>query len=800
MKFVRVFLFYFVIFFSFFVFSNHVSAALTLTAGSSATTTPSVATSITGFQIVGPSASTTPVKLRATSGTLTLSVVSGVTMSGNGTGTVNLSGTVTNLNTALSTLKYTRGSVGTDTLEVSLVNSSEVFFTDNGHLYQFVSGSYNWGAAKTAAEGQTAYGATGYLATITSLAENNFVYTRISGDGWLGATDSEVEKTWKWVTGPETGTSFFQENPSGGGGSAISSRFNAWAIGEPNDYSPGEDCAYMYASQSGKWNDFPCSASQGYVVEFGADGALPVVVASNISVVTADVPAVTSLSPTNGSTSASPTADLVIGFSKTVTKQTGNIIIRKSSDNSLVETIDASGGLVSGSGTNTITINPNATLEEGIQFYVTVPSTAFKDSSNNFFDGINASTTWVFTTADVTAPTISNIATTTATTTTTITWDTNELASTRIWYSANLLYASSTSEVDTSPRVLNHSASLSGLIACTFYNYKLVSRDPTLNTATSSSASFITKGCLGGAIPSASNSSPITVSGAATSTLTNNNRTLSVETPANFTATSSSIVIQIKSLSSDTVLGSIGKPNSSINSAAGIVFDVKALIDNTIELDSFDLPVTISYVYTDDDVTGLNEESLSMYHYANNTWSELDNCSVNTSTNTITCTAPHFSIFAIFGSPQSSNNSSSNSGTSMPWCSGPSAPGWNASLPYGGCGKVALATVEPIKFKTQDIVSCPKYNFTRSLRFGMKGEDVRTLQQLMNCLGFKLADDGPGSPGNETNLFVDRTFSAVKKFQENYSSDILAPINITKGTGIFAELSRKKIISLLQII
>ncbi len=105
----------------------HALASLTLTAGNNATTTPSVATSITGFQIVGPSASTTPVKLRATSGTLSLSSVSGVTMSGNNSSTVNLSGTVANLNTALSTLTYSRGSTGTDTLEVALVNSSEIF-------------------------------------------------------------------------------------------------------------------------------------------------------------------------------------------------------------------------------------------------------------------------------------------------------------------------------------------------------------------------------------------------------------------------------------------------------------------------------------------------------------------------------------------------------------------------------------------------------------------------------------------------------------------------------------------------
>jgi hypothetical protein len=38
--------------------------------------------------------------------------------------------------------------------------------------------------------------------------------------------------------------------------------------------------------------------------------------------------------------------------------ESGNITIKKSSDNSTVESIDVTSGLVTGSGTNQITINP----------------------------------------------------------------------------------------------------------------------------------------------------------------------------------------------------------------------------------------------------------------------------------------------------------------------------------------------------------------------------------------------------------------------------------------------------------
>ncbi len=790
-----------------FLFCTHYAhAALTLTNGNNATTTPNVATSITGFQIVGPAASTTPVRLRATYGTLSMTTTTGLTFSGASSGsTVSFSGTIANINAALSTLKYTRSSTGTDTLEVSLVEPGEVFFTDNGHLYKFISGSITATNARTSATSQTAYGTTGYLATITSQAENDFVAARLQGDGWIGGSDEGTEGVWKWVTGPESGTTFWN---GASGGSAPVGQYANWSSGEPNDWlngSPGEDCIQFYITST-KWNDLNCTSSSlsGYVAEFGTPGNLPTVVATNISIVTADVPAITTLYPANASTTVSVSSNLVITFSKSVTKQTGNIVIYKSSDDSVVEVIDVSGDAVSGSGTSNITINPISNLAEGTQYYIVVPNTAFKDSSNNYFDGISGTSTWSFTTSDITAPTISALIGTPATTTATIAWTTNESASTRVWYSVGNTFASSTNETNTSPRVTSHSVELSDLLACTLYNFRAVSRDSFSNTATSTDSTFITIGCSGGVIPSSSTSTPVAVNTSATSTVTDNNRTLQVSTPANFTATSSTIVVQIKGLNSQTVLGVTGKP-SGLQSAASVVFDVKALIDNTTELDSFDIPVTVSYTYTDADISGLDENTLTMYHYAQGTWSALDACSVNVSTNTITCNAPHFSIFAIFGSAIAVSSNSSSNGGALPWCSGPSAPGWNSNLSDGGCSSaitldnVSTLQTIPIEQTKQAVKICPKYTFTRTLRFGDKGEDVRNLQKLMNCLGFSLASSGPGSVDQETIYFVERTKNAVIKFQEEYYTRILTPLMLTKGTGIFGQFSQYAVEDIMNI-
>lgn len=779
-----------------FVYAHQADAALTLTAGDNATTTPNVATSITGFQIVGPSASTTPVQLRATHGTLSMTTTTGLTFDGSSSGsTINFSGTVANINAALATLKYSRSGTGTDTLEVSLVNKGEIFFTDNDHLYKFVSGSYSWSSAKTAAEAQTAYGATGYLVTITSQEENDFVSDRLTGDGWIGASDSETEGTWKWVTGPETGTAFWQGTS---GGSSISGRYEAWAGGEPNQ-SGEEDCAETYVS-SGTWNDFPCGASLGYVVEFGADGNMPTVVATNISIVTADVPAVTSLSPANGAASVSPTANLVIGFSKSVSAGTGNILIKKVSDDSVVETINVTSETVTGGGSTTITVNPVDSLPEGTQLYVSVPNTAFKDASNNFFTGITDSTTWRFTTSDVTAPIISSLAADAATTTATVAWTTNEAASTRLYYSADASFDSSTSETDTGTRVTSHSVSLSGLISCTEYQYKAVSRDATGNTATSSAASFVTFGCIADTTPVSATSTTVEVGSSATSTLEESGRSLTVETPANFTATSTSVVIQIQSVEATPVFGSIGTPGGSLMTAASIVFDVKAIVNNTTVLDSFDVPVTVSYAYADEDIAGIDESTLTMFHYANGVWSELDDCSVDMATNVITCTAPHFSVFAIFGNPIAAQSSGSRAGQSVKvGCKDKNASNYQHFVSHrqdlcvydvAAKSTSAAATSQPASSSaapTTVVTPVPTATYTRDLSVGMSGADVKLLQQFLNQRGYTVSETGPGSAGNETEVFGSQTQVALAQFQ--------AAEGISPAAGYFGPTTRAAVAS-----
>lgn len=145
------------------------------------------------------------------------------------TGILTLTGTATiaEYETALRAVKYNNSSQNPTTtprtISFTIGNAVALTFGGKTHYYEYVAGNYSWTAAKTAAEGRTFQGMTGYLATITSQAENDFIKQKLGADAWIGATDdytyinaatgtttfanqSLSEGKWYWVTGPEKGT------------------------------------------------------------------------------------------------------------------------------------------------------------------------------------------------------------------------------------------------------------------------------------------------------------------------------------------------------------------------------------------------------------------------------------------------------------------------------------------------------------------------------------------------------------------------------------------------------------------
>ena len=76
--------------------------------------------------------------------------------------------------------------------------------------------------------------------------------------------------------------------------------------------------------------------------------------------------------------------------------------------------------------------------------------------------------------------------------------------------------------------------------------------------------------------------------------------------------------------------------------------------------------------------------------------------------------------------------------------------------------------------------------FTRALKQGDRGEDVRQLQTFLIAQGHLAA-------GNDSGFFGALTKAALIRFQEAHAGDILTPNNLTKGTGFFGQATRAKV-------
>lgn len=253
------------------------------------------------WQITG--SGTIPVHLYVSTGTLSMTTTTGLTFTGASTGSsLYFSGSLADVNAALATLRYNVGSNGTYTVELSLVEAGQILYPTNGHVYEVVDNgsAITATAARAAALARTYGGISGYLANITTTEENDFISARLTSDGWFGASDAETEDTWKWLDGPESGTTFWTGVANG-----VASGYENWAGSEPNQ-AGDEDCSEFYSGGSG-WNDLPCNTGglSSYVVEYGAPGALVSTPSDSLTVtVTADTTTQTPTltSPTSSST------------------------------------------------------------------------------------------------------------------------------------------------------------------------------------------------------------------------------------------------------------------------------------------------------------------------------------------------------------------------------------------------------------------------------------------------------------------------------------------------------------------
>lgn len=114
-------------------------------------------------------------------------------------------------------------------------------------------------------------------------------------------------------------------------------------------------------------------------------------------------PAVLSQTPAAAATGVSVDTSLVLTFNETITPGTGNITIRRSGGNTVVESFAAGSSTLLNFSGPTLTIDPSDHFDPATGYDILIDATAIKDTAGNRFAGIAEPAPWHFTTIPATS-------------------------------------------------------------------------------------------------------------------------------------------------------------------------------------------------------------------------------------------------------------------------------------------------------------------------------------------------------------------------------------------------------------
>jgi len=179
-----------------------------------------------------------------------------------------------NINIALANLKVNTGSVkGNVQISVAATVNPVGFFYNgvNGHFYRPLTATADrttYTNARSRSLATTFKGQQGYLVTITSTSEEEFIRVNVPATNvWFAATDEVIDGRWVIDAGPEKGTLMKTQNGQTNGN--IQGVYNNWCGGEPNGSNGSENYAVAKWNGASCWNDLSNNWNNPYVIEYG---------------------------------------------------------------------------------------------------------------------------------------------------------------------------------------------------------------------------------------------------------------------------------------------------------------------------------------------------------------------------------------------------------------------------------------------------------------------------------------------------------------------------------------------------
>lgn len=181
-----------------------------------------------------------------------------------------------------------------------------------------------------------------------------------------------------------------------------------------------------------------------------------------------------------------------------------------------------------------------------------------------------------------------------------------------------------------------------------------------------------------------------------------NGTSFDISFPENSLSAGGEVRMQMESTDEAVVVS--GQPLPSGKLAANTFYDLSFIkTSDSSSVTSFDQPVTLTFHYTNSDISGIDESTLAAYRWDGSGWVSLDNNAVDTGLNIVIATTQQFiSFFSLIGdapvSAPSCGDGSCNGNETCRTCSAdcgacPSGGGG------GGGGGVAIASVAKAVFK-----------------------------------------------------------------------------------------------------
>ena len=289
---------------------------------------------------------------------LALNSSSGVTVSGNNTASLTLSGTVNDINTALKTFTYKSSIAQTDTITCNVNDHGSL--SDNKPVYVTVISPDN--------------------ATTPSIT--------VQPPSSVTAVPGQKVDLSVTVTGPANGSSYtcqWQESRDGG---------ITWS-----DISGALGTQYTIISVEKSQNGYQYRC---YVYDASDNTS----VTSDKATVTVVYPVLKTITPANKATGIAINTKLNLAINENVTAGTGKISIADYTGRTVYQVSAADSSYVS-INNNAVAITLPDNLEYSTKYHILIDPDAFKDGYNSVYEGISDSTTWSFATAaalDTTAP------------------------------------------------------------------------------------------------------------------------------------------------------------------------------------------------------------------------------------------------------------------------------------------------------------------------------------------------------------------------------------------------------------